>query len=246
MWSCSTTCGTKSIRSKVWERVIFEDNLPPTIEALELHWLRTIWVIDYWRQSTANKMDPLPPEWFGWKLKTQQFKLNGIQKKTWNVLKIVLPFWCMDVAAKQDARTSDASATKQESHVVQAAVATNVQIQTKVCNVLSPPPTPKQHAICTLPQLWLASITNPYFCYTDRIKPPQWSYEHSEWTGQQWYIYMSSAFFHIQPITCPKGPFSLSGPILRQILIYSQTQILMMKELKLLRVNRTTMVIPYS
>ena len=59
----------KSIRSKIWERIIYEEYLPPSIEALKLHWLRTIWVVGYWRQATSNEMVLLPEEWFGWKMK---------------------------------------------------------------------------------------------------------------------------------------------------------------------------------
>ena len=54
------------IRSKVWERISFEDQLPPSIEALELHWLRTLWVSDYWQQACQNTMSLLPLQWFGW------------------------------------------------------------------------------------------------------------------------------------------------------------------------------------
>lgn len=39
------------IRSKVWERILHEEHLPPTIEALELHWLRSVWVAEYWQQA---------------------------------------------------------------------------------------------------------------------------------------------------------------------------------------------------
>ena len=30
------------VRSKVWERIVYEDNLPPSFEALELHWRRSL------------------------------------------------------------------------------------------------------------------------------------------------------------------------------------------------------------
>jgi len=54
------------IRAKVWERISFEDQLPPSVEALELHWLRVIRVSDYWNQSCHNHIKLLPIEWFGW------------------------------------------------------------------------------------------------------------------------------------------------------------------------------------
>ena len=56
------------IRSKIWERITFEDQLPPNMDALKLHWLRTLWVIDYWRQAHLNTLVLLPMEWFGWSI----------------------------------------------------------------------------------------------------------------------------------------------------------------------------------
>lgn len=55
------------IRAKVWPRISFEDSLPPSHEALELHWLRTTWVVDYWSQATRTNMILLPLDGFGWK-----------------------------------------------------------------------------------------------------------------------------------------------------------------------------------
>ena len=48
------------IRDAVWQRIYFEDDLIPTIDALQRHYKRALWVINYWRQSTNNVMD-LPP-----------------------------------------------------------------------------------------------------------------------------------------------------------------------------------------
>ena len=55
------------IRSKVWERILHEDHLPPSVEALELHWLRAVWVADYWQQACNKTMSLLPLNWCGWK-----------------------------------------------------------------------------------------------------------------------------------------------------------------------------------
>ena len=46
-WKRNTSSGTNAIRDAVWERIPFEDKLPPPLDALRLHWLRSIWVIDY-------------------------------------------------------------------------------------------------------------------------------------------------------------------------------------------------------
>ena len=57
-----------AIRTKVWERISFEDQLPPSAEALELHWLRTIWVVDYWSQACHSSITLLPLDCFGWQI----------------------------------------------------------------------------------------------------------------------------------------------------------------------------------
>ena len=55
------------VREKIWNRISFEDQLPPSIEALEKHWLRTVWVYDYyWKQACHDNIQLLPVELFGW------------------------------------------------------------------------------------------------------------------------------------------------------------------------------------
>ena len=56
----------EGLRESIWERITFEDQLPPSLDALKLHWLRCLWVIDYWRQAHHNNITLLPMEWFGW------------------------------------------------------------------------------------------------------------------------------------------------------------------------------------
>ena len=46
-----------TIRDAVWQRIYFEDELIPTTDALQCHYKRAVWVINYWRQSTNNIMD---------------------------------------------------------------------------------------------------------------------------------------------------------------------------------------------
>ena len=48
------------IRSTVWENIEFEDELPPSWEALRRHWLHSCWVSHFWSQasnSTYHLMD---------------------------------------------------------------------------------------------------------------------------------------------------------------------------------------------
>ena len=57
-----------TIRNEVWQRIYFENKLIPSIEALQRHYKRAMWVVNYWRQAALNIMDPLPPQYNGWKL----------------------------------------------------------------------------------------------------------------------------------------------------------------------------------
>ena len=73
------------IRMHIWERITFEDQLPPSLDALKLYWLRSIWVIDYWRQAHLNKLTLLPIEWFGWEV--HDGKVHIEWDSTENILK---------------------------------------------------------------------------------------------------------------------------------------------------------------
>ena len=54
------------IRNKIWERCTSEDHLPPSNDALGLHWQRCCWVIDYWHQASMSTITPLPINFYGW------------------------------------------------------------------------------------------------------------------------------------------------------------------------------------
>ncbi len=56
----------ETIRDTVWERIEFEDELPPSWEALNRHWLRSCWVSDLWSQATVNHYNLLPLSEYGW------------------------------------------------------------------------------------------------------------------------------------------------------------------------------------
>ena len=44
------------IRETVWSRIQFEDELPPSFDALWWHWLRACWVSNMWSQATQNHL----------------------------------------------------------------------------------------------------------------------------------------------------------------------------------------------
>ena len=56
----------ESIRDSVWSRIQFEDELPPSFDALWRHWLRTCWVSNMWSQALQNHMTLLDLTQYGW------------------------------------------------------------------------------------------------------------------------------------------------------------------------------------
>ena len=44
------------IRESVWSRIEFEDELPPSFDALWRHWQRICWVANMWNQAASNQM----------------------------------------------------------------------------------------------------------------------------------------------------------------------------------------------
>jgi len=56
----------RTLNAKIWERVDFEDSLIPSIDALRLHWLRSRWVLLYWKQAQCSYIQLPPIENYGW------------------------------------------------------------------------------------------------------------------------------------------------------------------------------------
>ena len=53
------------IRESVWSGIEFEDELPPSFDALWHHWQRTCWV---WDQDASNHMRLLDLTQYCWKI----------------------------------------------------------------------------------------------------------------------------------------------------------------------------------
>lgn len=66
----------ESIRSTVWTRIDFEDELPPSFEALWRHWLRTCWVSNFWKQAGSNQYRLLDITQFGWKVADNKLAID--------------------------------------------------------------------------------------------------------------------------------------------------------------------------
>ena len=56
------------IRRSIWERIEFEDELPPSVEALWRLCLCTCWVSNYWSQAGLNHYSLLDITHYGWKI----------------------------------------------------------------------------------------------------------------------------------------------------------------------------------
>ena len=56
----------QTIRDMVWDKIQFEDELPPSMDALWRHWLRTCWVSHMWSQAADNHMIIPDVSDFGW------------------------------------------------------------------------------------------------------------------------------------------------------------------------------------
>ena len=67
-----------TISSTVWERVEFEDQLPPSWEALWRHWLRSCWVSNMWSQACCSSYTLQDISDIGWKIR------DGILEIDWD------------------------------------------------------------------------------------------------------------------------------------------------------------------
>ena len=65
-----------TIRDTVWERTEFEDDLPPSFEALWRHWLRSCWVSNMWSQATSAHYHLLPLNEYGWRVSDNELSID--------------------------------------------------------------------------------------------------------------------------------------------------------------------------
>ena len=65
-----------AIREAVWNRIQFEDELPPSFESLWRHWQRTCWVSNMWSQATKNQMVLLDLTQCGWKIVDDKLEID--------------------------------------------------------------------------------------------------------------------------------------------------------------------------
>ena len=58
----------EDIRQNIWDRIMFEAEMIPSIEALWRHWKHSCWVLDMWRQADRNTMQLADLASWGWKV----------------------------------------------------------------------------------------------------------------------------------------------------------------------------------
>ena len=56
------------IREATWIRVSDPSEFIPSIEALRLHWYRSVWIVSMWSQAHSSDIDFLPLQNYGWEL----------------------------------------------------------------------------------------------------------------------------------------------------------------------------------
>ena len=54
------------LRQTIWDRISFEDEMIPSLEALRYHWLRASWILHMWQQAQSNAMMLAPLHRHGW------------------------------------------------------------------------------------------------------------------------------------------------------------------------------------
>ena len=54
------------IRQTIWYRIKFENEMVASDDALMLHWKRSCWILNMWRQADKSKMNLNPMTSYGW------------------------------------------------------------------------------------------------------------------------------------------------------------------------------------
>lgn len=55
----------EDIRQNSWDRIGYENDMVPSLEALWRHWKRSCWVMDMWRQADQNRIEVKPVTDYG-------------------------------------------------------------------------------------------------------------------------------------------------------------------------------------
>ena len=100
------------IRSTMWENIEFEDELPPSWEALWRHWLRSCWVSHFWQQAWSNTYNLLDVSDFGWKVINNCLVIDWDDPRNLEQVKDSVRLLLHDVHVRKDATLNDVHAIK--------------------------------------------------------------------------------------------------------------------------------------
>lgn len=122
----------------MWERIEFEDEIPPSVEALWRHWLRTCWVSHFWLQSVHsirhNSLDG--------RSATTSYSLTGMLQRTLKMFVTVLASFCVVVTVKRVVKPTAvrvervAESVDLDVHVVIVKIALQVMFLVKLTHFL--------------------------------------------------------------------------------------------------------------
>lgn len=74
------------IRDTIWAKVPFEDEMPPLLGALNLHWARSSWVLNLWSQADKQTVVVKDVCNSGWKVDSD----SGLLKVVWEMAEHVV------------------------------------------------------------------------------------------------------------------------------------------------------------
>ena len=100
------------IRSTVWENIEFEDELPPSWEALRRHWLYSCWVSHFWSQANNDAYHLLDVNEFGWRVVEGCLEIDWNDPSNFNRWRRVCVFYYVDVGVRKDVVIKDLHASK--------------------------------------------------------------------------------------------------------------------------------------
>ena len=104
------------IREQIWSHITFEDEMPLSIEALERHWLRSIWTLDYWEQSEHNSVITLLLTSFGWAIENNKLIVDWDSSENITAIKKRVSFLTNGCRCKTGCRTKRCKCVRNENH----------------------------------------------------------------------------------------------------------------------------------
>ena len=106
----------EDIKATVWERVVSEDELPPSWEALWRHWLRSCWVSDTWSQAMENQYNLLDISEYGWKVEGGVMEVDWDSEDNMQQIRARVHYLLKGCSCKKGCKNKCCSCLKRENH----------------------------------------------------------------------------------------------------------------------------------